>query len=281
MLPTANVGALARAAKISPRPAFHVSVHISSEKHAKRVTDLLKRQCVHGSACEAVWEMSDEVRRGHQVDDLADRVAQIDAKHPRASYCARPGCSRQCTFRESGRGGQPRFCSARCRLKTHRERHELDDDLATLEVAVRHLREQPESRATVDALARAERARRHLEWLLQQYPQGRPGDSRRGQPRQEPWEDEQHEDDGDDVEMWVVDDPVQGPRLPLGTILARMSGEPLNLTQLGQVEALNILRRREELTRARWQRSPTLPEAFSWSPGNAPANWRPALPDPD
>jgi len=81
--------------------------------------------------------------------------------------------------------------------------------------------------------------------------------------------------------MWVVDDPVQGPRLPLGTILARMSGEPLNLTQLGQVEALNILRRREELTRARWQRSPTLPEAFSWSPGNAPANWRPALPDPD
>ncbi|MCR6649182.1 MAG: hypothetical protein NVV70_13980 [Cellulomonas sp.] len=106
-----------------------------------------------------------------------------------------------------------------------------------------------ESAAASDALAQAERTRRFLEWRLQQYPQGRPDESRRGYVREPHDADEPAEDD--DVEMWVVDDPRLGPRLPLDTLLARMSGEPLNLTQLGQVEALNIMLRRQELaTRA-------------------------------
>lgn len=202
-------------------------------------------------------------KRAHELVRL---VASIEAKHSRSAYCARPGCTRRCVFRASGRGAQPRFCSSRCRLKTHRERHELSDALASLEYAIDALTFRPESAGDADALVQAERARRFLTWRLQQYPQGRPEDSRRGYARKsiDAQDSEVDEDDAD----WVVSaKPGEPPRLPLETLLARMKGRPLNLIQLGQIEALDILLRREQLVRARWHRTPPYPGDVSAPPG--------------
>lgn len=86
-------------------------------------------------------------------------LAQAD--RPLTLRCLNPTCSNTCTFRPTGSGRQPTFCSNRCRAKYGRMRDSLRDELDKLEARL------PASKRTTDP----QHALRitHVRWLLDRY----------------------------------------------------------------------------------------------------------------